>query len=628
MIADTDSHVQGGLMSHRTPVPTALGGTLLASFALAVVGVLLAPTAAHAQLPSDPVERARVIAEIMQFNASQITIFDRAAKPITEVGDRALQGRPVLSPDGERIAVVRNDLETETADVWVLDVATGAGTRLTMNKPREFANGPAWSPDGNEIGYVALRGGYYGLYRQPWNGKGSEELLHQSSAPITLTEWSTDGRYLGYFSNDLTGGALYALPLEGERTPIDIFRSERQLAGVHFSPDMRYIAYVSNDTGRSELYVRPFTNAAGAEQQQVSRDGAQGLGFWRDDGKELFYLAANRSIMAVPVTSRGSGLEFGEPAVLFRAPDSLQLSVGNTSIRQDGERFVIAVPPPLLLQLTMYDRQGELVSKVGAPGVIVNPKLSPDGARIVATVNDLQSGSNDIWTFDVATGKVTAITSTPTPENGPLWSPDGKEVAYVGIRESFSSIYRKRADGTGDEEMLFRYTPGAFMGLTDWSRDGKFMTFVTGVLVIVPIGADQDPLDRKEIDWLREEYDVNESRFSPDGRFIAYLSNEANPDWMDVYVRAFDPDKPEAPPPGDVLRVSMNGTNGMVSWRQDTKEMYFLSRDWEVMAVDITTTPTLQAGTPRVLFKLPGPLAGNGDVSQDGERFLFALPVR
>jgi hypothetical protein len=72
----------------------------------------------------------------------------------------------------------------------------------------------------------------------------------------------------------------------------------------------------------------------------------------------------------------------------------------------------------------------------------------------------------------------------------------------------------------------------------------------------------------------------------------------------------------------------MNGTNGMVSWRQDTKEMYFLSRDWEVMAVDITTTPTLQAGTPRVLFKLPGPLAGNGDVSQDGERFLFALPVR
>jgi Tol biopolymer transport system component len=603
---------------------------LLANAALAVVCALLASKAAQAQLPSDPVERARVIAEIMQFNASQITIFDRAAKPIAEVGDRGLQGRPVLSPDGKRIAVVRTDLETETADLWVLDVATGDATRLTMSKPREFANGPAWSPDGTEIGYVALRDGYYGLYRQPSNGQGPEELLHQSSAPITLTEWSTDGRYLGYFSNDLTGGALYALRLEtsGEHVPIEIFRSERQLAGVHFSPDMRYIAYVSNDTGRNELYVRPFSAAAGAEQQQVSTDGAQGLGFWREDGKELFYLAANRSIMAVPVTSTASGLEFGEPAVLFRAPDSLQLGVGNTSIRQDGERFVIAVPPPQLVQLTIFDRQGNVVRTVGTPGVIGQPALSPDGTRIVANVNDRQTGSNDIWTFDVATGKGTAITSTPTPENGPLWSPDGKDVAYVGIRESFSSIFRKRADGTGEEEMLFRYTPGAFMGLTDWSRDGKFMTFVTGVLVLVPIGTDQDPLERKEIDWLREEYDVTESRFSPDGRFIAYLSNEANPDWMDVYVRAFDPDNPEAPPPGEVLRVSTNGTNGMVSWRQDAKEMYFLSREWEVMAVDITTTPTLQAGSPRLLFKLPGPLAGNGDVSQDGERFVFTMPAR
>jgi dipeptidyl aminopeptidase/acylaminoacyl peptidase len=176
--------------------------------------------------------------------------------------------------------------------------------------------------------------------------------------------------------------------------------------------------------------------------------------------------------------------------------------------------------------------------------------------------------------------------------------------------------------------MLFRYTPGAFMGLTDWSRDGEFMTFITGVLVIVPIGTDQDALSRKEIDWLREEYDVTESRFSPDGRFIAYLSNEANPDWTDVYVRAFDSGKPEAPPPGDVLQVTTDGSNGMVSWRQDGEEMYFLSREWEVMAVDITTSPTLQAGAPRVLFKLPGPLPAGGDVSADGQRFLFSLPVR
>ena len=140
--------------------------------------------------------------------------------------------------------------------------------------------------------------------------------------------------------------------------------------------------------------------------------------------------------------------------------------------------------------------------------------------------------------------------------------------------------------------MLFRYTPGAFMGLTDWSRDGKFMTFITGVLVLVPIGTDQDALARKEIDWLREEYDVTESRFSPDGRFIAYLSNEANPDWTDVYIRPFDPAKPEAPPPGDVLQVTKNGSNGMVSWREvmdaaqaDTIRQYVIRRAHEDRAL-------------------------------------------
>ena len=79
------------------------------------------------------------------------------------------------------------------------------------------------------------------------------------------------------------------------------------------------------------------------------------------------------------------------------------------------------------------------------------------------------------------------------------------------------------------------------------------------------------------------------------------------------------------------MQVSKNGAIGMIFWRQDGKEMYFLNRDWEVMAVDITTTPTFQAGTPRLLFKLPGPLPGNPaqwkNVSPDGERFIFAMPA-
>lgn len=245
---------------------------------------------------------------------------------------------------------------------------------------------------------------------------------------------------------------------------------------------------------------------------------------------------------------------------------------------------------------------------------------------------DPETSNQDIWTYDVATGSGHAVTHDHWPHNAPLWSPDGKSVLYVSTRDNYAGIYRKAWDGTGEEELLFRYTPGASMILTDASADGNFVTFYTGVMVLVPLGAREKPLDRKAIDWLREDYDVAGGRFSPDERLVAYLSNETNVNSNEVYVRPFDRNKPQAPPEGKIVRISNNGSAGMLNWRQDGKELYYLTRDWEVMAVDISATPTLSAGTPKVLFKLPGPLVGNPpqwkNVSADGERFVFVMPMR
>jgi hypothetical protein len=211
-------------------------------------------------------------------------------------------------------------------------------------------------------------------------------------------------------------------------------------------------------------------------------------------------------------------------------------------------------------------------------------------------------------------------------------------VAYVSQRGSFFSIYRKAWDGTGNEEQLYQYTPGALMVLTDWSADGKFLTFESGGLMVVPLSGDQKALEREAIEWLRDEYDVVQGRFSPDSRFMAYLSNEfktteeIESDIFEVYVRPFDASKSDVSAGGaKAVQVSTAGARGMVFWRQDGKEMYYLTPDWEVMAVEVTTTPTFQAGTPRLLFKLPGPLVGNPDVwknvSRDGQRFVFAVNV-
>ena len=211
------------------------------------------------------------------------------------------------------------------------------------------------------------------------------------------------------------------------------------------------------------------------------------------------------------------------------------------------------------------------------------------------------------------------------------------------MRGSFSSIYRKAWDGTGNEEQLFQYTPGAAMWLTDWSADGKFLAFhdgCNGVLHVVPLSGDQNALEREAIEWLRDEYNVAQARFSPDSRFMAYLSNEfktseeIESDIFEVYVRPFDASQADVSAGGaKPVQVSTAGALGMIFWRQDGKELYYLTPDWEVMAVEVTTTPTFQAGTPRPLFKLPGrlPLFGNPqqwrNVSRDGQRFVFTMNV-
>jgi len=598
--------------------------------------LMLAALPAHAQLPKDPEERAKVIAQIMAANARQLTFFDRQGKEVGTVGARELYNQVILSPDRTRIAAIKPDLEKETNDLWILDAATGKGPQITFSKSREQATTPVWSPDGREIAYVALRDGSFGIFRKPSSGEGTEELLHKASAPISLTDWSMDGRFLSFFSTDLGGGALYALPLSSaDRKPVEMLRSQYQIQAARFSPDSRFISYISNQSGKSEIYVRPVnpagTGAAPAGGPWQISDGGTGMAFWRRDGKELYYLAADRSIMAVSITT-APDFEFGKPKVLFRIPDAIGVGPGSAMISRDGERVIIAVPPPQLRQLTMFDRGGKAVSTVGPAGVYSQPGFSPDGKRVVVMRNDLQTANQDIWTYDLATGKGYAVTNDTPPENAPIWSPDGSKVAYVSTRQSYAGIYRKSWDGTGEEELLFRYTPGAGMVLTDWSPDGKFVTFFTGVLLVVPVANNQPPLDRKALDWLREDYDAVQGRFSPDGRNMAYLSNEKNIERMEVYVRPFDGNKPEAPPAGTPVQISKNGAIGMVNWRQDGKELYFMTRDWEVMAVDITTTPTFQAGTPRLLFKMNGPLPGNPmqwkNVSSDGERFIFAMPAR
>jgi len=301
-------------------------------------------------------------------------------------------------------------------------------------------------------------------------------------------------------------------------------------------------------------------------------------------------------------------------------------------VSADGERFLALPPPrgPQLQQITIFNRQGEPVQKIGDPGLYSGPSFSPDGARLLVSKNDLQAGQADLWIIDLATNKQTRLTNDTFPKVNPLWSPDGKYIYYASFRNGDFPVYRRLSDGTGTEELVFKYTAGAFVGLSDISPDGKFLVCDSGgIILVVPLTG--DPATRKEIEFLREEFTDGIGRLSPDGRFMAFRSDEAQPERGEIYVRPFDAAK--GLPGEGKWRVSKDGVQAMLHWRGDGKEIFFRgqnldSNDLLVMSVDVNTSPTFTAAVPKVLFKLPGPLGGNlGNVSRDGQRFVFAINV-
>jgi Tol biopolymer transport system component len=640
--------------TYRFAIAIATAGLSAALLLVPAPGLGQTPTPASVE---DQAARARRIAQQFEAQARVLTVFDRQGKVAATLGEPAIYSDLALSPDRTRLVLAKRDLESGAWDIWVLDMTTGKGTRITTSSQMgEFADLPVWSPDGKQVAYRAFRDSYQLLCRKASDGTGNEEILyHHPGSGMILADWSSDGRFLSFSTTDLSGGTLYALPLAGagERKPIEVLRSESQLRGSRFSPDGRFLAYNSDQSGKNELYVRPFDpsvragSAPATESWQVSDQGAiQGgqtaAAYWRRDGKELYYVAADRGLMAVDVSTTPA-FKLGKPKLLFRFSEAVPVNSNSTSVSRDGQRVLIALPrAPILPQIVVFDRLGKILTEVGEPGRYVNPALSPDGTRVAVRRTDPRTNNADIWTFDVASGKGTPITNDALPQNNPIWSPDGSQVAYVSTRGSFSSIYRKGWDGTGNEEQLFQYTPGAGLVLTDWSPDGKFLTCYPssegtgtgGIILVVPLSGGQKALEREAIEWLRKEYRGAQGRFSPDSRFMAHLSTEIDADTFEVHVRPFDASNPEPGAVGEKsVQVSTGGALGMVFWRQDGKEMYYLNSEWEVMAVDVTTTPTFRAGTPRLLFKLPGrlPLMGNPqqwkNVSADGQRFVFTINV-
>jgi Tol biopolymer transport system component/DNA-binding winged helix-turn-helix (wHTH) protein len=271
--------------------------------------------------------------------AKRLAWFDRSGKELRSIGAVGHYFEPRLSPDEKRLALVAKDRATGFTDIWIVDLVTGAFSRLTSDP---FDDGfPVWSPDGSSIVFTSSRAGRYDLYEKPSSGGKKEELLLRTQTGAYGLDWSSDGRFILYSHVDPKNASdLWMLPrsLNTTAEPRLVIGGEFDQDLGSISPDGAWIAYASNESGAWEVYVEPLEGPRG--KWRISTSGGV-YAQWRGDGREIFYRAPDGKILAVAVTLEGR-FQPGDPRVLFATrpgSDSFAATL-------DGKSFLLLVPEP------------------------------------------------------------------------------------------------------------------------------------------------------------------------------------------------------------------------------------------------------------------------------------------
>ncbi|HZI94085.1 MAG TPA: protein kinase [Patescibacteria group bacterium] len=512
-----------------------------------------------------------------------------------------------LSPDGRQVVFVARG--TGGNGLWLRS--------LDSPKPRllagtEDAECPFWSPDGRAIGFHAGV-----MLRKVDLSGGQSEVL----APMSICQgasWGRDGsivyvpdRYLPIMRISAGGGTPQTLGVPEARQGKRIFSNPSIL------PDGTHIIYTVNETweggensgvfsatldGKDEKRILPFLSNA--------RYVEPGYLVFAKDGS----LRAQRFDV--------SRLELsGDPIPLMEAVQYLGYYQGHLfSVSETGTLALIAGEGILTRRFTWVDRKGAIVDALSRPGNFFSPRLSHDGRRIAFDQSDALSDSGDIWVLDRERSVASRLSFDPRNESAPVWSHDDRRILFFGNFPNRSDLFAVPSDGTGAIETIL--SNGSDNLPCDWSSDGKFILYQTSH------GSGLSNTDlwiysfetKKAEPWLESPFSERQARFSPDGRWIAYGSNESGR--AEVYVRGFMP-------AGGKWRISSEG-GGSPIWRSDGKELFFIASNSNLMSVAVRPGATFDGAAATPLFKVPGDLLDVGvvtqyDIAPDGQSFLMNL---
>jgi Tol biopolymer transport system component len=512
-----------------------------------------------------------------------------------------------LSPDGRMLAMVAYSAQVNNYVLWTYEVG---GRRTSSLGGTQGASSPFWSPDGKFIGFFAdgklkkvdVSGGQVQALCDAPNGRGGT--------------WNRDG-VIVYSPDGIAG--LFRVTSSGgspvEMTKPDPTRFESSHRWPVFLPDGKHFIYLAaNFSGHLENNAIFLGSLDSQERRLLVSTSANAA--YAEPGY-LLYLR-DKTLVAQPFDRRSYVLS-GEPHTLsdeelyFPAVDRAVFSVsgGEVLVTQTGKGASLS-------QLTWFDRSGKPAGTVGVPGSYGNVSLSPDGRRLATEQTDPDGRKSDIWIHEPARGTTTRLTFDPAIHQAPIWSPDGKQILFDSIRKLNMQLYMKNADGSGSEEEVADIGAGLQVNAWDWSRDAKY--------VLVRKGNELWYLSwpqRVAKPLLQAKWTVRNAQISPDGRWMAYASNETGS--MEVYVSPFLS--------GNGKWQVSSGGGQEPRWRKDGKELFYVSADGKMMTVAVTASASFEAGSPVALFQTHRrqPVSAEDvfsyDVSGDGQRFLIITKV-
>ena len=509
---------------------------------------------------------------------------------------------PIVSPDGKYVAYNGAD-STGITRIWLRPLASLDAQPLPGT---DGASRPFWSPDSRSVAFMADSK----LKKVPIDGGPSQVVCESGSSGDG--SWTRSGVILfdgtqmdSVRAVSASGGTAYPA------TWIDRARGETGAAWPQVLPDGRHFLYLGLTSSPERVALK--VGDLKSRKTKTLLTGPISRIVYVEPGYLIY--ARERALIAQRFDTRSLEL-VGEARPVT---DDVTAGGGTAtnaefSASENGVLVFRGGQGATRAQLTWVDRAGRRLGDVGEPGQFFVVSLSPDGKKLAY---DVATTSADIWIRDLTRDVSTRFTFDPSMDFEPLWSSDGSRIVFTSDRTGQNEPYVKDASGGRPETPVV--TKGPWLIAGDWSPDGRFIAAIHLTsstrwdIWIVPLDGSTAPYP-----FIDGPYGEFHPRFSPDGKWLAYSSNESGR--REIYMQPF-------PGPGGKVQISSNGARDP-RWRRDGRELYFLGEDGWLYAVSMGTEGV---GRPERLFTgmLPDPTTDGRtyDVTADGQRFLIRKPV-